>query len=170
MLNWAGLEAGSLHFVNSRLNSLTFAGGQLIPIAILLRLFRGKRNWMSEVGCGAVLPVGVLAAILFLFAFAGAFASNADIEEGCRLLCSVSMGDTQVRGYRTNGGALESYNVLIQQERTVLPGIIWTTRLYYADPAGEASLTVIDRHHVRCSIPRYGPGEPENPDIVLRVD
>ena len=157
MLNW---QAGHLRFVNPSFNYLLFAAGQLVPFAVFLRLFRVRDREIRTLGFVIVTPVCFVSALLFLFAgLAFLDTAGSSKDASCELQQTVAQVSPPVKVYRTNGGATTSFGILIQQERAVLPGVVWAEPLYYAYPAAEVDVKVIDRHHVRCIFPPYYPDD-----------
>ena len=116
MINWL---SGQLRFVSPRPNFTCFAFGQLIPIGGLVHLVYSKSDWLKEAGCLLWLLAG-FAGILFLGATLASLSDNA----GSKLICSVPLGRLKVNAYRVSPGALDGFFVIVQQERTVFPGVV----------------------------------------------
>ena len=168
MLNW---QIGHLRFVNPSFNYLVFAAGQFVPFAVFLNLFRVK-NWaMKTFGYLIAAPVCVLAALLFLFAGSSFLIAAGSFKDASyELQQTISQVSPPVKVYRTDGGAMTHFGILIQSQRPVLPGVVWAVPLYNAYPAAEVNITVVDSHHLRCVFPRYGSEWPETKPVILTVN
>jgi hypothetical protein len=64
---------------------------------------------------------------------------------------AVRLGHSEIVTYFTDAGAWDSGGTIVQQEITVLPGLLWVKPLSSKDYMRDVSVTVLDRHHVRCA-------------------
>ena len=83
---------------------------------------------------------------------------------------SVHFGHSEIVTYFTDAGAWDSGGTVIQQEITILPGLLWVKPLSGKDYLRDVSITVLDSHHIRCAYAadkyRLADGSPAEKDDV----
>jgi hypothetical protein len=72
----------------------------------------------------------------------------------------IQMAHSHIVKYLVNPGAFGSYSVQIDEERPILPGLIWVRHLMNERGQG-AIIKVVDSHHIRCQILDYDKDGPE---------
>jgi hypothetical protein len=98
---------------------LGFALGLGLPWLTVVATFRMGRWWSNAVAIAAVLPL-VLYSFVFILGTAIA---------GFDRFAETRWKGSDVRFYRTDGGAITDVGVVIRQERTLLPGVLLVRRV-----------------------------------------
>ena len=131
---------------------LGLALGLGLPCLALVAIFRIGRRWSKTVAIAAVLPL-----LLCSFIFLLGEAMTRPAHRNGRDLSFDQFAETRwkgsdVRFYRTNGGATTDFGVVIRQERTLFPGVLLVRRVddfypcYSLDAAAtDHGITVTDK-------------------------
>lgn len=130
---------------NSASGNVVFAliAGLALPWLTAAAVFRLNRWWSKAIAIVAALPL-LIFSLLFLV---GMSMLGSVIENGRDLsfdkFAEVSWKGTNVRLYRTNGGATTAFGVVIRQEMPLLPGISVVREVgsFYPCRSVEASAT-----------------------------
>jgi hypothetical protein len=103
--------------------------GLLLPWLTAAAIFRIGRWWSSAIALVAVIPLLLYSAVLLIgWAIAGAvYKDGRDLSFD--RFAEMDWKGSEVRLYRTNGGATTDFGVVIRQERTLLPGLLLVRRL-----------------------------------------
>jgi len=101
---------------------LGLALGLGLPWLAVVAIFRIGRWWSKAAVIAAVLPLLLYSLIFFLgWAMTGLLGFDQFAEAHWK--------GSDVRFYRTNGGATTDFGVVIRQERTLLPGVLLVRRI-----------------------------------------
>lgn len=166
--NW---RLGHLRLTSPTGNSLILMAGLLLPAdaaALLLPLRRpGKVAGFILLLLVSLVSLPLLALIALLVL---PDELPKDVDASCEFVRRVARDGPPIRVYQTNGGAMTSFGIIVQQERTLLPGVIWVTRLSGKYPAEDVTVTVLDRHHIRCTYPPYDNSHAAPEEEVVRTE
>ena len=66
--------------------------------------------------------------------------------------------------YRTNGGAMNSFGIVVRREVKVLPGLLQVKRICECYPAADVQLLERNAESLDCIFPPYGT---RRPDITI---
>jgi hypothetical protein len=130
------------------LNELVgFALGLGLPWLTVVAIFLIGRWWSKAVAIVAVPPL-----LLYTFVFLLGSVMTGFVYENGRDLSFDRFAETQwkgsdVRFYRTNGGATTDFGVVIRQERTLFPGMLLVRRVDDFYPCYS-----LDAHSTDCGI------------------
>jgi len=160
ILNWL---YGELRWEQPGLDLLTLAVTFLLPLACLLILAAcPPGRWRPFAAVLYVLAAGV--GLLLL-----AGLCLVPLVWKVETLQTVPVGSSQIRIYRTNGGATTSFGIIVQQERSLLLGLKRVKELHSVSPAGMVNIKVVDSRHVRLSYPPYGDRRPNPVNVVVEL-
>ncbi|HEX8457720.1 MAG TPA: hypothetical protein VF656_10525 [Pyrinomonadaceae bacterium] len=131
------------------LNYVVFFFVLLIPFALLLRGTQLKELGNVFVGCLVPAAGGSsLLAFFVLFGFVSVLSNGYD--EGFAKIRSIEMKHYNVSIYRANHGAMSSVEVVVRQEKTLIPGLL-LGRKVYAATATDAEVKPLDEDTIICS-------------------
>src|SRR5487761_995356 len=118
-----------------------------MAFALALTSHAFKRRSMRILFIAALVPVML---ITIPFALVELFFSPASVH-----LSTVKMDGYRVALYRLNCGAPCSFEIAVNQERTLLPPLMLVRNIYTFDPAEEARYKVIGKDELRVSTLPY---------------
>jgi hypothetical protein len=160
MLLVMGVIAPIMAILNWRLPMVRFAWWPLnytamvallvMPWVAFVNAAELSQVWMRRLTRVALLPVVVLSALAALVCglwLLAALASGAD--RSFELVDQLDTPAGMVRAYRTNGGAMTSFGIVVRHERSVLPGLRIVRDIYWAYPQDDVALTLLTDGHVR---------------------
>jgi hypothetical protein len=114
-----------IRFASPVVNSLLgFALGLGLPWLGVIAVFRIGRWWAKTVAIAAVLPLLLYSLVFLLGSAMAGFAYRGGHDLGFDRFAEVLWKGSDVRFYRTDGGAATDYGVVIRQERTLFPGVL----------------------------------------------
>lgn len=152
ILDW---PFGGLKFAEASLNFAAAIIALCLPFVLFALLLALPRRLSRTLGLVAIVPLMLLC--LLLLPLACLFGSNPGFER----VHSIRVGSSEVVSYVTDGGAMTSCGIVVQQKKQLLPGLLWVKPLCREYPTDDVSVVLLNRHHVRCSFPPYGDGRPE---------
>ena len=161
VINWL---FGHLRFTSPRWNFLTLALSLLLPLAACFWLPKLPNRVGRITATVVLIPVSLASfglCLLISCMIAPTIVPH-DVDNTCVFVRSVKVDGPPVKAYITDAGAMTRYGIVVQQETTLLPGVIWVTPLCGEYPADDVAMTVLDRHHVRCSFSCYDDGYNDN--------
>lgn len=129
----------------------------MLPVTLFVLMFAIRVLWLRWIlGTTAVLislPI-VLFVLLALFQMSTGVTSGTDTS--FERIKELQGEHGTYRLYRTNGGAMTSFGLVLRRERQILPGlrIVTVLRSYY--PAADASLEFISSDRARLTVAPYG--------------
>lgn len=145
VLTVADWQFGGLRFDAPGTNTLIgFAAVWLPAVCVVLLGFQPRSRARAWAFAG-LIPTALLVLLLGFVVVA---------VQGMGLMTrqsSVRLGHSEIVTYYTDAGAWDSGGTVIQQEIPVLPRLLWVKPLSYKDYMRDVSVTVLDRHHVRCA-------------------
>ena len=77
------------------------------------------------------------------------------------------IGQHTVAVYRTNGGAMTDFGIVVRSERTIIPGLMWVNHLCDAYPANAVVIERTSPATIRCTFPPYGDRDAFPMDVAL---
>ena len=108
---------------------LGVALGLCLPWLTAAAIFRVGRWWSKTIALIAVIPLLLYSAMFLL----GSAITGASYRNGRNLsfdrFAEMHWKGSDVRLYRTNGGATTDFGVVIRQERRLIPGVVLVRRL-----------------------------------------
>jgi hypothetical protein len=108
---------------------LGFALGLCLPWLTAAEIFRIGRWWSKAIAFTAVIPLLLYSGVFLL----GSAMTGSTYKNGRDLsfdrFAEAHWKGSEVRFYRTNGGATTDFGVVIRQERSLLPGVLLVRRL-----------------------------------------
>lgn len=147
----------SVRFASALANWIALGGMQLIPIALFALSLSTGALWTRALRAIALIPIVVVAAI---FASCAAFEGASIVARGTspsfERLSSIPFSNGGLTAYRTNGGAMTSFGIVVRQECVLLPGILRVRDVWSAYPAYEVSMRRIGADRFQFSTPAYG--------------
>lgn len=129
----------------------------MLPATLWLLMLVIRSLWLRWI-------VGIASLLVFLPAALFSFVALIQLTTGVTAGRDTSFEQTQeIKGehgtfrlYRTNGGAMTSFGLVLRRERQLLPGIKIVTIVRSFYPAAEASLDLISSVHARLVVAPYG--------------
>jgi len=76
-----------------------------------------------------------------------------DHDASFELLRTERVGTETFSVFRTNGGAMTSFGIVVRRDRPLLPGVVWTSHACSCSPAFDVSLSRVDRSTIQCVFP-----------------
>jgi hypothetical protein len=146
-----------LEFTSPRLNTLTGVVILILPALSLPWLFTLRRGWSRVLAAAVLVPIALSSLFLAFLVGWNSVEIKTDKNPDFQLVRTIPVDGPPVRVY-VESAMLSDDGILIQQERTVLPGLVWVTQLLEEDEARDVEITVLDRHHIRCTF------QPEDSD------
>ena len=141
LLDW---QFGGLRFVGNEPNAMIGFIAILLPTVCLILLGflpRGKARMWAFI---CLIPGAPLCFIL------GGILVLGQILSSYTQQATVRMGPTRIVTYFEDAGAWDSGEGLVQQEITILPGLLWVKPLSRQDCLRDVQIKVINRHHIEC--------------------
>jgi hypothetical protein len=108
---------------------LGFALGLGLPWLAVISISRIGRWWSNAAAIAAVLPLLLYSFVFFLAFVMTGLAYKDGHDLGFDRFAETHWNGSDVRFYRTNGGATTDYGVVIRQERTLFPGVALVRRI-----------------------------------------
>jgi hypothetical protein len=128
---------------------LGLALGLGLPWLAAIAIFRIGLWWSKTVAIIAVLPL-LLYSCIFLLGFA---MTGFDHDLSFERFAETHWKGSDIRFYRTNGGATTDYGVVIRQEKALFPGVLLVRRVddfypcYSLDAnSTDQGITITDKH------------------------
>jgi hypothetical protein len=142
-----------LRFESLIANHFTFLICLSIPIFLTIFAFYFNN-------CLLKIYVMLFSMVLILFSLllgsASCFFNTINWDTGAdpSFVClkSIKLNHSQVSVYRTDGGALSSFGVLIRQEMAIFPRVLLVKRLDFFYPAYEAKINLLSKNKVEAVI------------------
>ena len=126
----------------------------LVPLLMIALAFTFKRVWVTTLLMIGLGPIGAGSGLLALLTLLHAAMIVSDgVDASFERIKQETHGKTILSTYRTNGGAMTSYGIVVRQERVLLPGLLLVRNLAKKYPAQTASILTKDGKHVTVSIP-----------------
>jgi hypothetical protein len=130
---------------------LGFALGLCLPWLTAAAIFRIGRWWSKTIALISVIPLLLYSAVFLLGSAMTGFAYKNGRDLSFDRFAETHWKGSEVRFYRTNGGATTDFGVVIRQERRLILGVVLVRRLddfypcYSLDAAGtEEGIAVRD--------------------------
>ncbi len=108
---------------------LGFAFGLCLPWLTAVAIFRIGRWWSKTIALIAVVPLLLYSAVFLLGSAMTGFAYKNGRDLSFERFAETRWKGSEVRFYRTNGGATTDFGVVIRQERNLIPGVVLVRRL-----------------------------------------
>ena len=128
----------------------------MLPIALgvlTVTLRRTGLKWIAGTAAVLSIPPTALFALLALLQLISGVTSSTDTS--FEKIAELEGHHGIYRLYRTNGGAMTSFGLVLRRERTILPGLRLVTMLRSYYPASDASLELISNSHGRLTVAPY---------------
>jgi hypothetical protein len=103
---------------------LGFAFGLCLPWLTAAAVFRIGRWWSKTVALVAVIPLLLYSAVFLLGSAMAGFAYKNGRDLSFDRFAETCQKGSEVRFYRTNGGATTDFGIVIRQERSLIPGVV----------------------------------------------
>jgi hypothetical protein len=148
-------------------NQLLFGLSLLLPVVAFreaLYIPSGSRRTGAMLG---LLPVLLLSSLLLLpVAMCSAITiSEGGVDPSYVPVRSHSLGASQVRAFRTNGGATTSFGIVLVHELRLLPGLLLVRPLGGMYPAYDAELQLAAPNILEARFHPYGESRPTSDSI-----
>jgi hypothetical protein len=108
---------------------LGFALGLSLPWLTAAAIFRIGRWWSKTIALIAVIPLLLYSAVFLLGSAMTGFAYKKGRDLSFDRFAETHWKGSEVRFYRTDGGATTDFGVVIRQERSLIPGVVLVRRL-----------------------------------------
>jgi ABC-type sulfate transport system permease component len=151
-----------LRFTNPTANAVVLALAFLMPVAASVLgffLFRATKSPGRFAVAVALTLANALPLVVVGFHLLSLTAANG-IDSGFELINAVPIDGGRIAVYRTDGGALTSFGIVVRQERLVVPGVLVVRKLCGGYPAKEAQVTVEPSGWASIHVPDYRDGGP----------
>ena len=163
MLTVADWQFGGLRFVSRRATLVVSFAALWLPVACVALLVFLPRSRARAWAFAGLIPAALVCLV---------FGSVVVLGQAMPLWTwqsTVRLGNSEIVTYFTDAGAWDSGGTVIQQEITLRPGLLWVKPLSSVDYIRDVSVTVMDRHHIRCAFAadKY---DPTDPHAVARRD
>ena len=170
----SGTYYGSVMFTSPRLNFLAVDAMLTLPALSLILLGMAISSRRSQppltaprpllaARCGVVtlVPVCAICLLMLTLTLNDPPKSEKEVfESSPSFVQNVPVGGPPVRLYKRDGPEWGYF--FLQQERPILPGLLWVTQLWEVDREGDPdsntenandsfTTEVLDRHHLRCT-------------------
>jgi hypothetical protein len=113
---------------------LGLALGLCLPWLTVVAIFRIGRWWSKTIALIAVFPLLLYSALILLGSAMNGFAYKNGRDLSFDLFAETHWKGSEVRFYRTNGGATTDFGVVIRQERGLIPGVVLVRHLDHFYP------------------------------------
>ncbi len=145
VLTVADWQFGGLRFVSRGTTLLAGFAALWLPVACVALLGFLPRSRARVWAFLSLIPASLVCFIFGLMIVIGQALPTWTRQSTVRL------SHSEIVTYYTDAGAWDSGGTVIQQEITVLPSLLWVKPLSSKDYMRDVSVTVLDRHHVRCA-------------------
>jgi len=108
---------------------LGFALGLCLPWMAAVAIFRIGLWWSKAIALVAVIPLVLYSAVFLLGSAMTGFADKDGRDLSFDRFAETHWKGSEVRLYRTDGGAAEAFGVVIRQERSLFPGVLLVRQL-----------------------------------------
>ncbi len=140
----ADWQFGGLRFTSRNATTLTASAVLWLPAICAVLLGFLPRSRARAWAFTGLIPAALLCLVLGSAVVIGEF-----LPVWTRR-ASVPIGGSQVVTYFSDAGAMDSGDVMVQQEIELMPGLLWVKPLSSKECLRDVSVRVLDRHHVRC--------------------
>lgn len=151
-----------LRFTSPRLNYGFMVIVFLSPFVALRALLPLRGHRLRVVGLLFLVPVLALACLpvlgttVVLF-FDGPEILVRDVDPSFERVRQVEVAGRTYAVFRTNGGAMTSYGIVVRREQPLLVrGIVYGGRVCSCYPADDVTINMNESGEVECVFPRYG--------------
>lgn len=152
-LDW---QFGGLRFVSPRLDYLAGIASLWLPAVSVILLGFVPRSRARVWGFVCLVPfaafclfVSLIGAAVTGFIRAGMLST--DIDPTFARQSATRLGYSDIVVYFSDAGAMDSGEVVVQQEITILPGLLWVRPISHQECLRDVQIKVLNRHHVECS-------------------
>lgn len=158
VLTVADWQFGGLRLVSRRATLLAGFAALWLPVACVA-LFK----FLLRSRAGAWAFAGFIPAALLCLVFGSVVVLGQAMPLWTRQ-STIRLSHSEIVTYYTDAGAWDSGGTVIQQEITVLPGLLWVKPLSSKDYLRDVSVAVLNRHHIRCAyaIDKYHLDDPSS--------
>jgi hypothetical protein len=103
--------------------------GFCLPYLTAVAIFRIGRWWSKAIALTAVVPLLLYSAVFLLVLAMTGLAHKNGRDLSFDRFAETHWKESDVRLYRTDGGATTDFGVVIRQERSLFPGVLLVRRL-----------------------------------------
>lgn len=128
----------------------------MLPITLMILTFSIRWTWLKwiarVVAVLIFLPMALFAVFALLQLISGVMAST---DTSFEKIAKLNGNHGTYRLYRTNGGAMTSFGLVLRREHAILPGLKLVTVLRSYYPASDATLESISNGRGRLTVAPY---------------
>jgi hypothetical protein len=128
----------------------------MLPITLMIFTFSIRWTWLRWIARAAAvlifLPMAMFALLALFQLIAGVTGST---DTSFEKIAELNGNHGTYRLYRTNGGAMTSFGLVLRRERAILPGLKLVTVLRSYYPASDATLESISSARGRLTVAPY---------------
>ena len=150
---------GHIRFEYVFLNYFSVVLACIFPVISLTLVFRCSIKWIKIIGISiyslSSLITLPLLFIILLFTYDNYQNYLGNKDYSFEKISTHKIGQNHISVFRTSGGATTSFGIVIRQENTILPGLLYTKRLYSRYKAYTAIISKVDQDKIKCIIPEY---------------
>ncbi len=163
--------ASAVRFESALVNyGFAFALLLLTPLLGLVAAFNLKELWTkvtialvwAAVFCLLTLP-------MFLIGINFIDIVTKGIDPSFEFLKEATNQNHRVRFYRTNGGATTAYGIVARVESKILPGLVWTKKIYSEYRQENVDFEWLDEHTIKIFIPADADNPSDREVKVVRL-
>jgi hypothetical protein len=159
-----------IRFASPLANTLAFGALQVIPLALLIFAITRGPWWARLLWSLVLLPIAGLTGLLGCFAaIESASIARSGVDTSFERMELVPLTVGYLASYRTNGGAMTSFGVIVRQECRILPGVLRVRRVWGVYPAFEVHTELLSPDRARFSSPAYGDRRPTETVAEVRL-
>ncbi len=156
---------GGLRLVSSRANQVIDFAVCGLPLVCVILLTHLPRSRMRLLGFVGLIPIAIFCALGGIGDAIGETAFSAIVIRQS----SIRVGYSQVVTYYSDVGIMDDGEVFVQQEITLLPGLIWVKPVFEPDDTLDVKVKALDRHHIECDYVVYSDAV-KNPVAAAKRD
>jgi hypothetical protein len=112
-----------------------------------------RNDWWRRALCVMTLVASIPLLVI------ACFASMVVVGVEFKLVSTLQSEHTEYRVYRTDGGAMTSFGIVLRRERALVPGLKLVTVVRNFYPASDATLERLPSGLFRITVAPYGKGE-----------
>ncbi len=133
------MKYGNISFDSPRINYLVIAFALVLPWFMSPVAFKGKISLISNKFVVLILKLfsilGLIVWSFFAFIYSGAIIHDEDYS--FEKINNITIKNNNYGVYRTNGGAMTAFGIVVQKETYILPFLKYATVVYSNYPASE---------------------------------
>lgn len=146
VLDW---KFGGLKFVSRAADTILAFIASCLPMACVVLLYRLPRSRQ-----GAWILSGLIPASCFCILGGAFFCLGQGLVTYIKQ-SSIRVGSSEVVTYFVDAGAWDDGDTFVQQEITLVPGLLWVKPLINQRITSAVKISVVDRHHIQCEYTAY---------------